>query len=141
MGVEDLLGDGPSNLSCTRHRCSVCPRSVCSAPRSACRIRGSPEGLPQPGRPCYMLSQESHVITKPLEITQLIMHSLLSSSVFWQALLGAGAIILALIFVITSFGGDGPSSSRRSGPTQQVCPSALHAQQYGLQDWHRTAII
>ena len=37
-----------------------------------------------------------------------------------QALLGAGAIILAAIFAVTSFGGDGPSSSKRAPPSQQV---------------------
>lgn len=37
-----------------------------------------------------------------------------------QALLGAGAIILAAIFAVTSFGGDGPSSSKRAPPLQQV---------------------
>lgn len=37
-----------------------------------------------------------------------------------QALLAAGAVILALIFVITSLGGDGPSSSERRPPGQQV---------------------
>ena len=42
-----------------------------------------------------------------------------------QVVLAAGAVILAAIFVVTSFGGDGPSSSRRPPTAQQVHPCRL----------------
>lgn len=42
-----------------------------------------------------------------------------------QVVLAAGAVILAAIFVVTSFGGDGPSSSRRPPTAQQVHPCHL----------------
>ena len=56
----------------------------------------------------------------PLPHKGAIAHPLTALICMEQALLGAGAIILAAIFAVTSFGGDGPSSSKRAPPLQQV---------------------
>ena len=56
-----------------------------------------------------------------------------------QALLGAGAVILALVFVITSLGGEGPSSSSRPPPAQQVSLHSCYPTDLGA--WSAKAVV